>query len=94
MRSTITREEYQAEWAAGWPNIHPEDYCQRCLNRNITWTIASDRFNLAVKALGLRSTSIICIACFVEGHMKATGLRCSWTISPFTHFSWREEGDS
>lgn len=94
MRSpTITRVEYQAEREAGWPTIHPEDYCQRCFTRNITWSIDSDRFNAAVEALGLRSTAIICIACFVEGHELATGLTCSWTLGPFTHFGPKEQGD-
>jgi len=90
VRLSITREEWQAEWDAGWPNIHPEDFCQRCLSRNPTWSTDSDRFNMAAEALGLRYTSIICVACFVEGHEKATGLRASWKLIPWTHFKPRD----
>lgn len=83
----IDPDEYQRQWDAGWPDIHPEDYCQRCYSRNITWTVDSDRFNAAAEELGYRSTSILCIACFVVGHELATGLRCSWGLAPATHFS-------
>lgn len=84
----IAENEYQREWDAGWPNIHPEDYCQRCGNRNAgSWSVDSDRFNAAMEAIGLRSTSIVCPSCFVEGHEKATGLKCTWQLVPGTHFS-------
>jgi hypothetical protein len=82
----ITREEHQAQWDNNWPDIHPEDYCQRCLNRNFVWFVDSDRFNAAAEALGFRSTSILCPACFVEGHEKATGLVVLWKLIPGAHF--------
>lgn len=86
-RFSLSAEDYQEQWNRGWPDVHPEDFCQRCHNRNVTWYVDSDRFNLAAEALGFRSTSILCIACFVEGHQKATGLTCSWQLLPGTHFA-------
>jgi hypothetical protein len=69
---------------------HPEDTCERCDRPNIwSWFVPSDRFNLAMEALGLNSGAIVCPVCFVEGHEKATGLRTSWQLVPET-FS-REE---
>lgn len=71
----------------GWPDFHPEDYCHRCGSRNAgSWSVDSDRFNAAVDALGLTNVTIICPSCFVYGHEKATGLRCSWQLVVGTPF--------
>lgn len=62
---------------------HPEETCQRCGRPNIwSWSVDSDRFNVAVEALGLTVAAIICPVCFAEGHEKATGLRCTWRLIP------------
>lgn len=67
---------------------HPEDRCQRCGGRNVpSWFVASDRFNASMEALGLDRGAIVCPACFVLGHEKATGLTCSWELQPGTHFN-------
>lgn len=67
---------------------HPEDYCQRCSKPNPNWSVDSDRFNAAMKGLGLDSSAIVCPSCFVEGHEKATGMTCSWDLVPGTPFRW------
>lgn len=70
----------------GWPDVHPEDYCHRCGAHNLSWHVDSDRFNAAMKSLGLTSGAIVCPSCFVEGHEAATGLRASWEVRPSTPF--------
>ncbi len=69
---------------------HPEDYCQRCDKPNPSWSVDSDRFNIAMEALDLDSGAMVCPSCFVEGHEKATGLSCSWNLVPGTPFRWIE----
>lgn len=67
----------------GWPDFHPEAYCHRCGARNIhSWWVDSDRFNIAMEALGLDRGTIVCPQCFVEGHHLATGLSTSWRLVP------------
>ncbi len=62
---------------------HPEDTCQRCGGNNIwSWNVPSDRFNVAMIALGLTSAAIVCPTCFVDGHELATGMRTVWTLQP------------
>jgi hypothetical protein len=68
--------------------MHPEDDCQRCGGNNPTWSVASDRWNLAVEALGLTSIAMLCPGCFVAGHQLATGMRCAWDLVPATPFRW------
>lgn len=73
---------------------HPEDFCQRCGNRNVpSWFVDSDRFNAAMEALGLNSAAIVCPRCFVVGHEKATGMSCSWHLMPGTPFRHLESID-
>ena len=64
-----------------------EDRCQRCRGKNVSsWFVDSDRFNLAVTALGLDSGAIICPGCFVEGHEAATGSLTTWKLLPAEPF--------
>jgi hypothetical protein len=83
----VTLQEIVAEREMGWQYFHPEDFCHRCGNRNLhSWSVESDRFNIAMEALGLDSGAIVCPQCFVEGHEKATGLRTTWSLVPLDHF--------
>jgi hypothetical protein len=64
-------------------NDQSEDTCQRCGGNNIwSWNVPSDRFNVAMKALGLTSAAMVCVTCFVDGHELATGMRTVWTLQP------------
>lgn len=65
---------------------HPEDFCQRCARPNRSWAVDSDRFNTAMRALGLDRGAIVCPVCFMEGHELATDLRTSWDLVPGTPF--------
>jgi hypothetical protein len=62
---------------------HPEDNCQRCGGRNITWFVDGDRFNTACNR-----SEIVCPTCFVLAHERATGMRCCWELSPGGVFRW------
>jgi len=84
---SVTINEIDAQRELGWPDFHPEDFCHRCGNRNISWSVDSDRFNVAMgRHYTHRWNGIICIACFVELHEQATSLRCSWALQPLTPF--------
>lgn len=75
------------EMEADRPVSHGEDTCQRCGGNNIwSWNVPSDRFNAAMKALGLTSVAIVCPTCFVDGHELATGMRTVWTLQPDSYF--------
>lgn len=79
---------------------HPEAVCQRCGGNNVmSWHADSDRWNLAIEALGLSISAILCPGCFTEGHERATGLVTAWRLipaDPFQHGTWDdllEEGE-
>lgn len=83
MSVRVSPEQIVEQRAKGWPDFHPEAFCHHCGNRNLwSWWVDSDRFNLAMAALGLDSATIVCPVCFVKGHEAATGLRTSWHLVP------------
>lgn len=66
--------------ASGWPDIHPEDYCHRCGNRNAgSWHADSSLWRVALEGLGCEET-ILCPSCFVEGVEKAMGPGAHWEM--------------
>lgn len=71
--------------------VSHESPCDRCGGNNPSWFVESDRFNMAVEALGLTKAVIICPGCFVEGHELATGMTASWTLVPASPFRWKPE---
>lgn len=76
-------EEIVRQRALGWPDFHPEDYCHLCGGVNPSWWVDSDRFNTAFPD---EPHIIVCPGCFTVAHEAATGLRCSWRLSPSTPF--------
>ena len=62
---------------------HPEYRCQRCGGRNPSWSVASDRFNMACNR-----SEIVCPTCFIFAHEQATGMEASWDLVPATPFRW------
>lgn len=71
---------------------HPEDFCQKCGGENVSWVVPSDRFNLAMQAIGRDRGAIVCPVCFVKAHRKATGLTATWELVPATPFRPIPEG--
>lgn len=75
----VTAEEHQAQWDAGWPDFHPEDYCQRCFGRNIkSWYVDGPLWMQAM----IRGTEIVCPQCFTELHAEAIGDWQTWELRP------------
>lgn len=97
-RPALPLAEIDRQRGLGWPDFHPEDYCHRCGTRNISWSVDSDRFNLAMGPHAQHQwNGIICVACFVELHEAASGLHASWTLTPATPFrplNTTDPGDS
>lgn len=88
---SVSPEAIEEQRAKGWPDFHPETFCHRCGGKNVrSWSVDSDRFNAAVTALGLNSGAILCPGCFVLGHEMASGMHCSWTLTPATPFRHNE----
>ena len=56
--------------AAGWPDMHPEDYCHRCGDKNISWWIDPAVWNPIMRPNGPDApwlwNEIICPQCFTE----------------------------
>lgn len=46
--SVVSPEYIKAQREAGWPDMHPEDYCHRCGNRNPLWYADRDDWLTAI----------------------------------------------
>lgn len=73
-----------------WDQDHPEATCEDCGRPNISWSVDSDRWNLATRVDGYWN-GVLCPSCFVLRHEKVTGMTASWTLVPATPFRWAEE---
>ncbi len=86
-RLSVHPDDIKEQRKLGWVDFHPETFCHRCGGKNVSsWFVDSDCFNVAVRALGLTITTILCPGCFVFGHELATGVRCTWELNPFSPF--------
>lgn len=69
----------------GWPDMHPEDFCHRCGDRNMHWSADPEDWEVATKswaeATGMEG--ICCPRCFAEMHLLATGKRIIWTLAAY-----------
>lgn len=94
-RLSVAIDEINEQRSKGWPDFHPEDFCHRCGGKNVwSWSVDSDRFNLALGEEGDRLwQGIVCPGCFVELHEEATGLRACWRLEPDpqTPFRWIDD---
>lgn len=80
---TVDEADLAAQRAAGWPDFHPEDFCHRCGNPNVSWYIDSAVWNPVMRngqsdGFG-RWQEIVCIPCFVEVAEERLG-GCAWRI--------------
>jgi hypothetical protein len=57
---------------------HPEDYCQKCRQPNITWFAPNELWN---KVTGNKSGLILCPVCFAKQAEK-TMLNVVWKLEP------------
>jgi len=73
---------------AGRPQIEVEQdrserWCRRCGGRNPwSWSVESDRWNLATAHDDWLRNMILCPGCFVELHEQASGMRTTWVLLP------------
>lgn len=70
--------------AKGWPDFHPEDYCQRCGHRNMgSWFVAGTLWEAAKMARegDWPGSDIVCPQCFTEAFEAATGLGVTWELT-------------
>lgn len=80
----VTPDELAGQHAAGWPDFHPETYCHRCGNQNVSWFTAPETWNPVMRPYGdgtrWRWSEIICIPCFIEMAERLHGPR-AWRLS-------------
>jgi len=81
---SIPVDQIARERDAGWPTIHPEDYCHRCGGRNMLWFADSGTWLVATEAWAADTgrEGIFCPQCFADLYEEATGERCVWSLSP------------
>ena len=77
----VTLEEIERQRDVGWPDWHPEDFCHRCWNRNISWATPADVWDPVMRGGDHGSFGpwgeIICIPCFIE----LSGPGKAWTLA-------------
>lgn len=69
---------------AGWPDVHPEDYCHKCGDKNMLWYAGRDDWDAATKewAAATGREGICCPRCFADMHKAATGRSVIWKLMP------------
>ena len=80
----------EKERRAGWPTIHPEDFCHRCGAKNMLWFADAPDWNVATRCWAAETgrEGICCPLCFAEMYQEATGLTPVWAVRP--HFPSEE----
>lgn len=83
-RYHVTLEELEDQKLRGWPDTHPEDFCHRCGNRNLSWFVDSELWNVAWAEAAFEGgyQSVLCPPCFAELWTRATGHAMTWQLSP------------
>lgn len=81
-----------AQREAGWPDIHPEDYCHKCGVRNTSWFARREQWLCATAAWAEQTgrEGICCIACFAEMFTEATSEKvfCEVILHEVRSRSW------
>jgi len=74
----VTLQELDDQHAKSWVDFHPEDFCHRCGNRNVTWAADMDVWR-AVMNPDEPWHGIICMPCFIELYELNHG-RTAWRL--------------
>jgi hypothetical protein len=74
----VTLDELADQHEAGWVDFHPEDFCHRCGNRNVSWAADSDVWG-SVMGGDDPWHGIICMPCFTELRALVHG-ESGWSI--------------
>jgi len=76
-RQRVKPAEIIVQRDRGWPDFHPEDFCHRCGNRNVSsWFVQRTEWERS----GTPATAIVCPSCFVAAFERATGTSTSWEL--------------
>lgn len=80
----VTLDDIDAQHALGWPDFHPEAYCHRCGNHNVSWWTEPETWNPVMRPAGVdqrwKWNEIICIPCFTELADLSAGRELTWRI--------------
>lgn len=81
-KDVVDPEWIKAQRAAGWPDIHPEDYCHRCGSRNPNWWTDAPTWATATAAWAAETgrEGICCPDCLILMHEAATGRSAQWQL--------------
>jgi hypothetical protein len=93
----ITQELLDQQRAKGWTDWHPEDYCHRCYETNISWYVDTPAWTDVMRCGNVDGwglwQEIICIPCFTELADSHYGETQAWTITrdrPSLHLTRKE----
>lgn len=69
--------------AAGWPDMHPEDFCHRCGAANPMWVTTREAWLTATTAWAAETgrEGICCPRCFIDMYEAATGQCAIWQLA-------------
>lgn len=81
---SVTAEYIAGQREAGWPDIHPEDYCHKCGTRNMLWVASREDWLAATSAWATETgrEGICCPQCFAEMHEEQADGRVVWVLTP------------
>ena len=81
--SRVDPAEIAAQRLAGWPDMHPEDYCHRCGVRNQIWYTDRAPWLAATSSWAAETgrEGICCVNCLAAMHEEQTGGRVLWHLS-------------
>lgn len=81
----VTPEFIAEQRELGWPDIHPEDFCHRCGEKNMLWYADREDWQVATEAWAAETgrEGICCPRCFAELYEQQTGKTIIWRISPW-----------
>lgn len=81
----INQELLDAQRAKGWTDWHPEDYCHRCYEGNVSWYVDTPPWTDVMRGGDAdgwgKWQEIICIPCFTALADEHYGAKQAWTIT-------------
>ena len=77
---SVLPDEIVRQRSLGWPDFHPEDFCHRCGQRNMSWFTDYETF----QSVGGDSFGggIICPSCLATLHVANGAFEGTWEFRP------------
>lgn len=66
------------------PSGHPEELCEQCGGRNMTWYAPSPIWNKVVRDPAAPLPEILCPQCFTEAYERKFGTPTAWRVTTET----------